>query len=99
MDQWIEVAKTYGLPGLILLAIGAFLYFKGWPLLVKVLEDAQTQRKAEIDKFDSTIRARDQLLVQQWQEHLKALDSITGEIRGLRDDLQLKPKRPVKRQR
>jgi hypothetical protein len=98
MDQWIEVAKTYGLPGLILLAVGLFGYYKAWPLLVKMLEDAQAQRKAEIEKFDNTIRSRDALLVQQWQEHLKALDSITGEIRGLRTDLHVKPRqRSVKR--
>jgi hypothetical protein len=97
MDQWIDIAKNYGLPGLIIGALGAFGYFRGWPFLVKMIEEAQAQRKIEIEKFDNTIRTRDALLVQQWQEHLKALDSITGEVRGLRDDLKVKPKRTVKR--
>lgn len=46
MESWIDIAKGYGLPGLIILAVGAFWYFKAWPLLVKQLDQAQVEREA-----------------------------------------------------
>lgn len=98
MDQFVDIAGKFGIPVALLGLICWFVARKVWPFVMKQIEEGQTQRKAEIDKFDSTIRTRDALLVQQWQEHLKALDAITGEVRGLRSDLQTMPaRRSVKR--
>ena len=100
--SWIDIASKFGIPVALLLGLAYVVrevFIKlVWPFVTKQLEEAQAQRKAEIEKFDNTIRTRDALLVQQWQEHLKALDSVTGEVRGLRADLKVKPtQRSVKK--
>src|SRR5262245_19663600 len=92
---WIEVIKQLGLPAAIVL----FIAWKGWPFLMKQIEDAKAERKAEIDKFDNTIKTRDALMVAQWKEHLGALDAMTAQInanteqiRGLREDIRNGPR-------
>lgn len=99
MDQFIDIASKFGIPVALLVLVGWFLVKKVWPFVTKQIEDSQALRKAESDKFDNTIRTRDALMVQQWQEHLKALDTlgtaITTEMRGLREDIQ--SNRPARR--
>jgi len=92
---WIEIIKQLGVPVALLL----FVAWKGWPFLMKQIEDAKMERKAEIDKFDNTIKTRDALMVQQWREHLHALDAMTTQIqanteqvKGLRDEIRTAPR-------
>ena len=95
MDKWILIAGQFGLPVAILVLIGWFLVRKAWPFLTKQLEDAQAQRKEEIQKFISqsekfieTIRARDILIAESQREHLKAFHLMTEEFRSLRDEVK-----------
>jgi len=86
--HWIDIASKFGIPLALLLALGWFLAKTVWPFVTKQIEQAQADRKTEIDKFDNTIKTRDALMVQQWREHLHALDAMTEQIRGLRDDIK-----------
>jgi hypothetical protein len=52
MNEWIELAKNYGLPGLIILAFGAFWYLKVWPLLIRQLDDAKVERETQGKRFE-----------------------------------------------
>jgi len=100
MDQWVKIAGQFGIPVALLMLLAYFILRHVWPFVTRQIQDAQTQRAAEIEKFDNTIRKRDGLMVQQWQEHLKALDAITGEIRGLREDIQTNyPQRTTRRRK
>src|SRR5262245_19593814 len=60
MNQWFELAKNYGIPGLMLLAFGAFWYFKGWPLLTEKLDDAKAEREAHKAERESLAKRNDE---------------------------------------
>lgn len=45
MEQWIDIASKYGLTGLVLLAVGAFVYKKLWPIIEKRLADADVREQ------------------------------------------------------
>jgi hypothetical protein len=85
MDQWIEIISKFGIPIAALVGVAYFLLKQVWPFVVAQIEEAQKQRKAEIDKFIETVRARDVLLVESQREHISALREITKEITALRD--------------
>jgi len=95
LDKWIVIAGQFGLPVAMLVLIGWFLVRKAWPFLTKQLEEAQLQRKAEIEKFIAqsekfieTIRGRDILIAESQREHLKAFHLMTEEFRSLRDEVK-----------
>ena len=93
-NSWISIAKIYGPLGLIVLALASFLYKTIWPFVVKQIEDskadrkveletAKAERKEEIAKFVETIRARDVLMADIQERHVKAIEAIAVEIRGM----------------
>jgi len=88
MEQWIDVASKFGIPVAMLIGLAYFVVRHVWPFVTKQIEDAQSQRKTEIEKFVETIRSRDILMAEGQREHLKALEAMTMEIRGLRDEIR-----------
>jgi hypothetical protein len=88
MEQWIDIAGKFGIPVALLLLAGWFLAKKVWPFVVEQIKEAQTQRQAETAKFVETIRTRDVLMAESQRENLKALEAMTVEIRGLRDEIR-----------
>jgi len=99
-EQWVKIAGQFGLPVALLILIGWFLVRKAWPFLTEQLKDAQAQRKIEIEKFIAqsekfieTIRGRDILIAESQREHLKALNLLAEEVRGLRTAVDRKAAR------
>jgi hypothetical protein len=88
MDQWIDVASKFGLPVMMLLGAAYFLLKHVWPFVTRQIEEAHAQRKEEIAKFVETIRARDVLMAEDRRQHLKALETLTNELRGIRKELR-----------
>jgi hypothetical protein len=92
MEQWIDIAGKFGIPVALLMLLGYFLLKHVWPFVTKQIEDAKSERKAdmeaakserkeEIGKFMDTLRARDVMIAEISQRHVKALESLTIEIR------------------
>lgn len=79
MEEWLKIAGQFGVP----VALLVLLVWKGWPFVVKQIEDAKADRKAEAEKFVETIRARDILMAETQRQTVKALESMTAEIRRL----------------
>lgn len=88
MEQWIDVASKFGIPVVMLGLLAYFLAMRVWPFVTSQIEDAKAQRKIEVEKFVDTIRSRDVLMAESQRENLKALEAMTIEIRGLRDDVR-----------
>lgn len=92
MEQWTDIAGRFGIPVVIIAAVGWFLYKKVWPFVTEQITEAQAQRKLEVERFVETIRARDTLMGEMQREHLKALTTMaaefTGEMRALRDEVK-----------
>ena len=83
MEQWIKIAGQFGIPVALLALLAYFLLKHVWPFVTKQIEAAQAERKIEVDKFVETIRARDVLMAETQRETVKALESMTAEIRRL----------------
>lgn len=78
-----------------LLAVAIYLAVKFvdkklWPLLLKQIEDAKADRKADLEHakaeratFVDTIRARDVILAELSERHGKAFELITAELKSL----------------
>lgn len=88
MNEWIDVAGKFGIPVVMLALLAYFLARHVWPFVTSQIEDAKTQRKAEIEKFVDAIRARDVLMAESQREHLKALEAMTAEIRALPEKIR-----------
>ena len=95
MDQWIKVAQTFGIAGAGLAMLAWFVARKIWPFIIRQIEDAQSRSKALdekfvmiADKFTDSIRARDVLMAETQRENIRALEAVTIEIRGLREEVR-----------
>lgn len=85
MEQWIEIAKEFGVLAVIL----GLIAWKGWPLFVKQLEQAQASHRhleekltGLSEKFADTIRARDVIMAEIQERNLKALEGLSAKITG-----------------
>src|SRR5262245_14471244 len=97
MDEWIKVAQTFGIASTGLALLAWFVAKKMWPFVVKQIEDAQSRSKALDEKFilvanqfTAAIRARDVLMAESQRETVKALEAMTKEISGLREEVRRK---------
>lgn len=52
MEQWTQKASEYGLIGLVLLALGLFIYKKLWPVIEKRLADADLREKENLQRWE-----------------------------------------------
>ena len=57
MDKWIETASKNGITALALIALAWFLYKKIWPLIEKRLNDADIERKDNLQRFEEQGKA------------------------------------------
>jgi hypothetical protein len=92
--SWVKIAAQFGIP-VVLLALAIYLAVKFvdkklWPLLVKQIEDAKAERRADLEHakaeraaFIETIRTRDVILAELTERHGKAFELITFELKGL----------------
>jgi hypothetical protein len=92
MDRYIEIASQWGVAGLIILAIGAFVYFKIWPAFTKFVADVQADKKAELDRFEAALDKKDVLIEKIVDKHTLSLEkmtnSMTGEFSSLKDEVR-----------
>jgi len=52
MEQWIDTASKFGLSGLVLLAVGWFIYKKLWPIIEKRLAEADIREKENLNRWE-----------------------------------------------
>jgi hypothetical protein len=52
MEKWVDLASKYGLSGLILLALGLFIYKKLWPIIEKRLADADLREQENLRRWE-----------------------------------------------
>lgn len=96
MEQWEAIVSKYGILGLILGFLGWVSvkyigpWVKGfiegaWGWIIKQVEDAQAQRKAEVEKFVNTMDGYRKVLGEMSDTQrgmAKTLDAIAKGIRG-----------------
>jgi hypothetical protein len=91
LKDWIEVGTRLGVPVAFLLGLVWFLYKAVWPFIVKRFEEAETARKAEIEKFAQGIRESN-------QTHAAVMDKVVAafqsEMRELRNEIIRKTTKP-----
>lgn len=95
MNEWIKLAQTFGIAVAGLVMLAWFVAKRIWPFIVRQIEDAQTRSKTLDDKFvmvadrfTDSIRARDVLMAETQRENIRALEAVTLEIRGLREEFR-----------
>src|SRR5215510_9550400 len=100
MSEWIKLAQTFGIAVAGLAMLAWFVAKRIWPFIVKQIEDAQSRSKAldekfilVADQFTAAIRARDVLMAESQRETVKALEAVTKEISGLREEVRSTNKR------
>jgi hypothetical protein len=88
MDQWLDIASKFGIPVTMLGLLTLFIVRHVWPFVIGQIEDAKAQRKIEVDKFMDALRTRDTMMSEAQRGHLKAIEAMTVEIRGLRSEVR-----------
>lgn len=92
MDQWIDIASKFGIPVTMLALLAYFMARKVWPFVTAQIEDANAQRKTEVDKFIAALAKRDQQTSESQQAHIAAIQAMTTELRNLRNEIRKTPK-------
>lgn len=80
--DWINIASTFGIPVVIIAAIGWFLVNHVWPFVTNQITSLNSERREERKEFLEALSRRDAELAKV----ADALDELTTAVRDLRGD-------------
>lgn len=99
--DWLAFGKEFGVPLLMLAALGYFIAFHIWPLVTKQLEQTAADRRAELDKFLAALDKRDQVLKDHTDVITNAMANqsarmgeLTEAINRIRQSIERDSRRP-----
>lgn len=95
--DWLEFGKTFGIPVLMLAAIGWFGAKSLWPFIKGQVEAAQAEGKKEREAFLVALERRDQefgKIVGEINQLTKAVDGLRMEIIKLARSTEETKRRP-----
>lgn len=82
--EWLEFGKSFGVPILLLAAVGYFFVKNIWPFVMEQLKDARSEGKTERDQFMKALERRDC----EFAKVIAHLDDINQTMMQLRDELK-----------
>jgi hypothetical protein len=86
--NWIDITLKLGVPVVILLFGGWFFVRELWPWGKKMFEEMVARQRTDLDRFTESLSNRDKMASETNRETVKALEALTNEVRGMRDDIQ-----------
>lgn len=81
--EWLEFGRTFGLPVLLLAAIGVFFYRRIWPFLENQIKEAQTMAVRDREEFIAALKRRDD----EFGKVVDGLNKMSDSIDKLREDI------------
>lgn len=81
--DWLEFGRTFGLPVLLLTAVGIFFYKSIWPFLESQIKDAQERAEKDRDEFIAALKRRDD----EFGKVVDGLNKMGDSIERLRQDI------------
>lgn len=81
--DWVELGKSFGIPVLLLAAVGYFGVKSLWPFIKGQVEAAQNEGKKEREAFLEALERRDQ----EFSKIVTELNQLTKSVDGLRVEI------------
>lgn len=83
--DWMEFGRIYGLPMLILAAIGLFGAKSLWPFIKEQVDAAQNEGRKEREAFLAALERRDQ----EFGKMVAEMKELTTAVNGLRNEVAI----------
>lgn len=84
--DYTNAIVSYGVPMIILAAIGIFVYRSGWPFMQEQIRASQQERKEQAAEFMKALERRDAQNAAQNAAIIATLQELVNSVRELKAD-------------